>query len=108
MIPITKMRQKTSSRLSCDAIFSDFSREFDRGFAAVALLTGVSGITLASVGATLAFARLAPSDCLAHESRHRQMGRGDREGRHRAAAGKNKENPKRAQLGDVFFDPEAV
>jgi hypothetical protein len=30
MIPITKMRQKTSARLSCDAILSDFSREFDR------------------------------------------------------------------------------
>jgi hypothetical protein len=59
MIPITKMRQKTSSRLSCDAIFSDFSREFDRDFAALPRPTGVSGITLASVGATLVVTLLA-------------------------------------------------
>jgi hypothetical protein len=36
MIPITKMRQKTSSPPSCDADFSAFSREFDRDFAALA------------------------------------------------------------------------
>jgi hypothetical protein len=30
MIPITKMRQKTSARPSCGAIVSDFSRESDR------------------------------------------------------------------------------
>jgi hypothetical protein len=35
-------------------------------------------------------------------------GRRDREGRHRSAVSKNKESPKRPQLGDVFFDPEAV
>jgi hypothetical protein len=76
MIPITKMRQKTSARLSCDAIFPAFSREFDRGFAALAHPKGI-------------------------------LGR-DREGLHRAAVSKNKENPKRPQPGDVFFDPEAV
>jgi hypothetical protein len=43
MIPITKMRQKTSARPSCDAIFPDFSREFDRRFAALAHQNGRFG-----------------------------------------------------------------
>src|SRR5215831_13559991 len=37
MIRITKMRQKTSSRRGCDVVLCDFSREFDRRFAVLAL-----------------------------------------------------------------------
>jgi hypothetical protein len=68
MIPITKMRQKTPSRLSCDAIFSDFSREFDRGFAALAHPKGRFGhrrsefhVDLRSISASAVECRISKS-----------------------------------------------
>jgi hypothetical protein len=59
MIPITKMRQKTSSRLSCEANLPDFCVNLIAILPLLRPRGGVSGITLASVGATLVVALLA-------------------------------------------------
>jgi hypothetical protein len=85
MIPITKMRQKTSARPSCGAIVSDFSRESDR----VLWLSHTQRSTWGMVVASSTSTRAAdPQWWISTRS-----------------DGSANERP---QLGDVFFDPEAV